>query len=143
MTDRQRMLAVLSGEESDRIPFCPRMDLWHIGNQAGGTLPDRFQGLNMVDIAKELEVGCHAIDADYTLPRPDESHAIRVFGFENHPDCPYRVELQDLAVEFHMEGDKYFTKIITPAGELTTRMSYTAEISFCCCRPDLQPSKKR
>ena len=49
MTDRQRMLAVLKGEESDRIPFCPRMDLWYIGNQAGETLPDRFRGLNTVE----------------------------------------------------------------------------------------------
>jgi hypothetical protein len=45
MTYRQRMLAVLKGEESDRISFCPRMDLWYIANQARGTLPDRFEGM--------------------------------------------------------------------------------------------------
>jgi hypothetical protein len=45
MTYRQRMLAVLKGEESDRIPFCPRMDLWYIANQARGALPDRFGGM--------------------------------------------------------------------------------------------------
>jgi len=26
------MLAVLKGEKTDQIPFCPRMDLWYIAN---------------------------------------------------------------------------------------------------------------
>ncbi len=32
MTYKQRMLAVLKGEKTDQIPFCPRMDLWYIAN---------------------------------------------------------------------------------------------------------------
>jgi hypothetical protein len=134
MTYRQRMLAVLKGEESDRIPFCPRMDLWYIANQARGTLPDRFEGMNTVDIARELEVGCHAIDADFTMPRSPESHKISVFGFDNHPDYTYRVELTDLPVEFHADGENFVTRIGTAAGELTTRMRYTAESALYAFR---------
>jgi hypothetical protein len=129
MTYRQRMLAVLKGEESDRIPFCPRMDLWYIANQARGTLPDRFEGMNTVEIARELEVGCHAIDADFTTPRPPESHMIRVFGCDNHTDYTYRVELKDLPLECHTEGENFITRITKAAGELTTRMRYTAEMA--------------
>jgi uroporphyrinogen-III decarboxylase len=129
MTNRQRILAVLKGQETDRIPFCPRMDLWHIANQARGTLPDHFEGMNTVDMAREIDVGCHAIDADYTLPRPQESHKIRVFGFENHPDYPYRVEIEDLPVEFDTKEESSVTRITTKAGQLTTRMRYTDEMA--------------
>jgi hypothetical protein len=128
MTDRQRMLAVIKGEESDLIPFCPRMDLWYIANQARGTLPVRFQGMNTVDIAAELDVGCHAIDQDYTFPRPPESYLLKVFGFDNHPDYTYRVELKDLPVEFHADEENFTIRISTAAGELTTHMRYTAEM---------------
>lgn len=129
MTNKQRMLAVLKGEQTDQIPFCPRMDLWYIANQARGTLPDRIAGMNTVGIARELDVGCHAIDADYTMPRPSESHKIRVFGFENHPDYPYRVELEDLPVEFDTQGERFVTRITTKAGVLSTHMRYTAEMA--------------
>jgi hypothetical protein len=129
MTNKQRMLAVLKGGESDQIPFCPRMDLWYIANKSRGTLPKGIEGKNTVEIAGELAVGCHAIDADFSVPQPPESHQIRVFGFENHPDFPYRVELEDLPVEFDKKGDRYVTRITTNAGVLTTHMRYSEEMA--------------
>jgi len=75
-----------------------------------------------VEIARELDVGCHAIDADYTLPRPQESHKIRVFGFENHPDYPYRVELEGLPVEFDPKGESFDTRIQSASNPTTTAL---------------------
>jgi hypothetical protein len=30
---------------------------------------------------------------------------LKVFGFDNHPECTYRVELKDLPVEFQTDGE--------------------------------------
>jgi hypothetical protein len=129
MTDHQRILAILNGEASDQIPLCPRMDLWYIANKTRGTLPEHFIGKNTVEIARELDVGCHAVQADYTLPRPPDSLMMRAFGFDTHPDYAYRVEVQDLPVQFEVEGDTLFTRITTDAGEVTTKMRQTAEMA--------------
>ncbi len=128
MTHRQRMLAVLRGEGVDRIPWCPRMDLWYISNKSRGSLPDRFAGMNTVEIARELDMGCHAVRADFTLSRAPESLIFRGLGFENHQDYPYRVELEDLPVEFRTDGQNWITRITTPAGEVRTHIRLTAQM---------------
>jgi len=123
------MLAALRGESADRIPWCPRMDLWCIANRSRGTLPERFAGMNTVQIAEELNVGCHAVRADYTLPRPPESQMLRGLGFDNHPDYPYRVEVDGLPVGFRTDGENWATRITTPAGEISTHIRQTDEMT--------------
>ena len=36
MTHKQRMFAVLQGRAVERIPWVPRLDLWHRANQRRG-----------------------------------------------------------------------------------------------------------
>ncbi len=128
MNDRERMLAALRGEPTDYLPWAPRMDLWAIGQKARGTLPERFRDMNTAEMADELGVGCHAVRADWTIvpwdDRPPEDFIFRAFGFENHPDFPYRIELNSLPVEFTYEHGKYRTVIRTPAGVVETYMEY-------------------
>jgi hypothetical protein len=50
MNHRERMLATIRGEPTDQIPWAPRMDLWYIAQRARGTLPEKFAGLNTVEI---------------------------------------------------------------------------------------------
>jgi len=128
MTYRQRMLAVLKGKESDRIPWCPRMDLWQIANNARGTLPDRFAGMNTVQLAGALGIGCHAVQADYTTPDAAENLALRGFGFHNRPEFPYRVELEGLPLEFQATANGYVTRIRTRSGTVTVRQRETPEM---------------
>jgi hypothetical protein len=128
MNERDRMLAAVRGEPTDVLPWAPRMDLWAIGQKARGTLPARFEGMNTAQIADELGVGCHAVRADWTVrpwdERPPEDFIFRAFGFENHPDFPYRLELNSLPVEFSYADGKYRTLIHTSAGDLETLMEY-------------------
>jgi len=136
MNERERMLAAIRGEPTDVLPWAPRMDLWAIAQKARGTLPERFRGMNAVEIADELGVGCHAVRADWTITpwddRAPEDSIFRPFGFENHPDFPYRIELHDFPVEFTYEGrgergevsGSYRTVIHTPAGDVETYMEY-------------------
>ena len=41
MTDKERMLRAARGQWADRLPWVPRIDLWHNSNAQRGTLPDR------------------------------------------------------------------------------------------------------
>jgi hypothetical protein len=117
MTHRQRMLATIRGEQTDQIPWAPRMDLWYIAQRARGTLPPQFVGLNMVEVAEVLDVACHSIGGDLTLPGGRDNR-LRGLGIDNHPDYPYRVELRGLPVESTDDGENLRTRICALAGEL-------------------------
>jgi hypothetical protein len=128
MNERDRMLAAVRGEPSDALPWVPRMDLWAIGQETRGTMPERFRRMNIVQIADELGIGCHAVRADFTaIPwdqRDPRDFIFRPFGIENHPDFPFRVEINDLPVDFAYEYGKYRTVIHAPAGDVATFMEY-------------------
>jgi hypothetical protein len=132
MNERERMLACLRGEPTDQLPWAPRMDLWSIAQQARGTMPERFRGMNTAQIADELGVGCHAVRADWTiipqLDRDPRDFMWRAFGFETCWDFPFKLEINSLKVDFKYEAGegsgKYWTTIHTPAGPLETYMEY-------------------
>ncbi|RIK29220.1 MAG: hypothetical protein DCC55_38205, partial [Chloroflexi bacterium] len=117
MTHRERMLATIRGESTDQIPWAPRMDLWYIAQRARGALPPEFVGLNMVEVAELLDVACHSIGGDMTLPGGRDNR-LRGLGIDNHPDYPYRVELGGLPIESTDDGEHLRTRIRAPAGEL-------------------------
>ena len=128
MTQKERMLAAIQHKQLDQIPFAPRMDLWYIANRANGLLPHRFEGKNTVEIAKELDVACHAVRADYTLPRSNEDLMFRAFGVDNHPDYPYRVELKGVPIKFEADNENFKTWIDTPSGELFVHIKNSREM---------------
>ena len=119
----------MRGEPADRIPWAPRMDLWCIALRAQDALPARFAGLNTAEIADELDAACHAVRADYTLPRDPGELALRGLGFDNHPDYPCRIELCGLPMTFRHEEGHYHASIQAPAGEVTTRLRMTREMA--------------
>ena len=129
MTRRERMLAAIRGEGSDQIPWAPRMDLWCIARRSRQTLPEQFVGLDTAQIADVLGVGCHTTRADFTRPRERSDLALRGLGIDNHPDFPYRVELRDLPVDFRHDAENLWTAIQTPAGQITTHLQQTAEMT--------------
>ncbi|MDP6776476.1 MAG: hypothetical protein QGI83_06910, partial [Candidatus Latescibacteria bacterium] len=128
MTNRERMLATIQGEPTDRIPWAPRMDLWYIALRARGDVPDRFEGLATAQMADELGVACHAVGADFTLAGGRDV-SLRGFGIDNHQDYPYRVELRDLPVDFHQEDGELKTGIEAPAGPIFTHLKLTREMA--------------
>ena len=129
MTHHQRMLAAMRGQPTDQLPWAPRMDLWCIALRARNMLPPQFTNMNTADIARTLNVGCHTVRADYTLPRNPEGLFLRGLGIDNHPDYPYRVELRDLPFEFHYDKENWWTAIHAPAGTIHTHLQQTAEMT--------------
>jgi len=93
------------------------MDLWYIAQRARGTVPARFANMNMVEVAAQLDVACHAIGADFTLPG-GRDNSLRALGIDNHQDYPYRVELQGLPLESSDDGENLRTHVRTSAGDV-------------------------
>lgn len=124
MTDRERMLATIRGEPTDRIPWAPRMDLWYIALRARNAVPEPFAGRNTAQMADALGAACHAVGADFTL-RGGRDVSLRGLGIDNHPDYPYRVELRDLPVDFEQAEGHLKARIETSSGEVTTHLRLT------------------
>ncbi len=125
LSHRDRLLATMRGEAVDVLPWAPRMDLWQIALKARGSLPERFAGMNMAQVADELNVACHAVRADYTLPRDPADLTLRGLGLDNHPDYPFRVELRGLDVDLDVGPEHVRSVIHTPDGDVETHLELT------------------
>ena len=126
MTHRDRLLAAIDGHPTDQLPWAPRMDLWSISLAARGDLPTEFTGLDTAGISDVLGVACHAVRGDFTIPRDPGDLILRGLGFDNHPDYPFRVELDGLEADFHSDGENLRTTFRTPAGDIHTHLQMTA-----------------
>lgn len=62
MTNRERALAILDGTPPDRVPWIPRLLLWHTAHRLAGTLPERYRGWTLRDIERDLDMGTPARD---------------------------------------------------------------------------------
>ena len=68
MTHRQRILKDASGEAVDKIPWVPRIDLWHNANELAGTLPKKYRGLTVEEIHRKQGWPLHKMIPEYRLP---------------------------------------------------------------------------
>jgi hypothetical protein len=91
------MIAVLERRPPDRIPFAPRLELWHAGRRATGTLPPRYRGLSLREIERDLRV--------VTPARQGRVFSIAYDGVQVHE---------------RTEGDRLITEHRTPVGTLRT-----------------------
>lgn len=103
MTNRERLLAILEGRSPDRVPWIPRLDIWHRAQVHRGTLPDRLQGLTLREVERVLGVGTPA-----------------------RAGCVFRVEYQNMDVLTHDEGFNSITEYVTPRGTVRTVLSRSA-----------------
>ncbi len=62
MTDRERVLAILEGDSPDRIPWIPRLLIWHRARNLAGTLPPRLKGKDLRQAEQALGMGNPARD---------------------------------------------------------------------------------
>jgi hypothetical protein len=56
MTERERIIAALTGGRPDRLPWCTRLDLWYAAQTYAGTLPPHLAELDLAAIHRELGV---------------------------------------------------------------------------------------
>jgi len=60
MTHRDRIIATLEHKPLDQIAWIPRLELWYNGHNRKGTIPEKYRGLSLREIEKELELGTPA-----------------------------------------------------------------------------------
>ena len=99
MTDRERVLAILDGHTPDRIPWIPRLQVWHQAHTNMGSLPEQFEGMDLRRVERELGMGTPARSGG-------------VAAREQHGD---------VEVSAQEEGDSTLTTYRTPAGSVSTR----------------------
>lgn len=99
MTNRERILKILDGELPDRIPWIPRLSIWHEANRAAGTLPERYRGVSLREVERRVFGGTAARDG-----------------------VVFRQVVEQVEVCTHQVGDgETVTEYITPVGRVTTR----------------------
>ena len=106
MTDRDRILAILDGKSPDRIPWIPRLLIWHRAHENRGSLPERFRGLTLQQVEKSLKMGTPARDG-------------HVFA---------AAQEGDVEVSSRQEGASTITTYKTPVGSVNTRFQSSDDL---------------
>ena len=57
ITQKQRILAAAYKQPVDKLPFGARIDVWYNYHYGHGTLPEKYQGRNMVEILRDQGAG--------------------------------------------------------------------------------------
>ncbi len=133
MTHRQRILKVARGEMVDKIPFVPRIDLWHNAHELAGTLPEIHKGRTVEEIHRAEGWPLHKMIPEYLKPEKPEDIIHRAIGLYRLKEFPYDFEFSsdvEIDVEYEEEGDEYMTHVEyhTPLGTVSVRHGYTAEM---------------
>jgi methanogenic corrinoid protein MtbC1 len=129
MTHRERILKAIRGEMADRIPYVPRLDLWHNANALARTLPERHRGKGPDAICRDEGWALHKAVPDFAnQPEPDAMlhRALGIFSlreqvvrvvFSPRVEISVRREEGRTTVEYH-----------TPKGVVRTVTVYSEEM---------------
>jgi Uroporphyrinogen decarboxylase (URO-D) len=129
MTDKERMLMAARGQWADRLPFAPRLDLWHNANVRRGTLPKPYGPDTRVStIADNLGVAHHRIIPEFLKIRTPDDTIDRGLGIFRLPGFAYRAELHDVERIVRAEDDATVVEYRTPVGSVSCKMSFTQEM---------------
>ncbi len=133
LSHRERILRVARGEMVDKIPWVPRIDLWHNANELAGTLPEKYSGLTVEEIHRIEGWPLHKIIPEYLKPEKPEDIIHRAIGLYRLKEFPYDFEFSsdvDIEVAYEDDGDESITHIQyhTPVGMVSVRHGTTAEM---------------
>lgn len=106
MTNRERLLAILEKRSPDRVPWVPRLLIWHRAQVRRGTLPERFCGMSLREVEQALGMGTPAREG-------------RVFS---------STQSGDVEIRSQREGASVITTYRTPAGTVWTRHQHSEEL---------------
>jgi len=129
MTYKERMLKAARGEWADRLPWIPRIDLWHNSNSMRGTLPSKFhRSVTLDEIADDIGGGYHKIVPEFLNVRSPEDNIDRGIGVYRLWGMAYRPELVGVNREAKKEGDATLVTYHTPIGSVSCKYIYTEEM---------------
>ena len=101
MTNRERVLKILSGEPPDRVPWFADLDYWYSAHKRAGTLPDEYQG-----------------DGYFSMNRENGA------GFYLQGYFPFKEIPEGVTYETQTQGHRILRAMKTPEGDLTEITQY-------------------
>jgi hypothetical protein len=129
MTHKERMLRAARGQWADRLPFAPRLDLWHNANVRRGTLPVPYgPGTTTARIADDLGVAHHRIVPEFLKIRTADDSIDRGLGIFRLPGFAYRAELTNVERVVREEDGATVVEYHTAAGSVSCKMTLTEEM---------------
>ena len=129
MTHKDRMLRAARGEWADRLPFAPRLDLWHNANIRRRTLPATYgTKATTAEIADDLGVAHHRIIPEFLKARTPDDTIDRGLGIFRLRGFAYRAELTGVDRVVHEEDGVTVVEYHTPVGSVSCKMTLTDEM---------------
>jgi corrinoid protein of di/trimethylamine methyltransferase len=130
ITNKQRMLMAMRGENPDVIPFAPRLDLWFNTNKAGGTLPGRYRNAqHHFDIARSEGWALHQINPAYQEIRKLEDNLHWALGLLTYKETVYGFRFKgDIEIKIDRHHGRTRIYYETPVGIVSTTVAYTDEM---------------
>ncbi|MBI2216348.1 MAG: hypothetical protein HYU51_03530 [Candidatus Rokubacteria bacterium] len=130
MTHKERMLRAARGDWADRLPFVPRLDLWHNANRRRGTFPPGYgPETTTAEIADGLGVGHHRIIPEFLNVRTPDDSIDRGLGIFRLRGYAYRAELQHVDRVVRTEPDgATIVEYHTPVGSVSCKITFTEEM---------------
>jgi len=133
MTHKERILKAVRGEVVDKIPYAPRLDLWHNANARAGTLPDRHHGRSADEVSRAEGWTLHKIVPEFDKPaRPEDVlhrgiglFRLKEFLFDFEFSSDVSIEVKD---ESNEEEDMTRVRYHTPVGQVEVVHGYTREM---------------
>jgi len=125
-THKSRMLAAFRGEEVDRLPYVPRLDLWYLANSVSGTLPKQHVGRAQNDIARAEGWTVYFRFADNILdPQVQKMYLHRGIGLFSTRDTLYDFVMpRDVEIKVNRADGKIRVEYHTPIGMVSSTMHY-------------------
>ncbi|MBI3371287.1 MAG: cobalamin B12-binding domain-containing protein [Betaproteobacteria bacterium] len=125
-THKSRMLAAFRGEEVDRLPYVPRLDLWYLANSVSGTLPEQHAGRTQNEIARAEGWSVYFRFADDMLDLEQQKDYLhRGIGVFSTRDTLYDFVLpRDVEVKVQREHGRIRVEYHTPVGMVSSTMFY-------------------
>ncbi len=130
LTHKERILKTMRGEMVDQIPFVPRLDLWWIANNLGGTLPEKHKGRKPDDIARAEGWACYHMVPDFTnMIKSADDILHRSIGLFNFIQSVYGWRFgKDIEIEVKSEHGQQIVTYHTPKGTVRTVGGLTEEM---------------
>jgi len=125
-THKSRMLAAFRGEDVDRLPYVPRLDLWYLANSVSGSLPKQHAGRAQNDIARAEGWTVYFRFADNILdPDVQKMYLHRGIGLFSTRDTLYDFVLpRDVEVKLKRTDGNIRVEYHTPVGVVNSTMYY-------------------
>lgn len=130
---RENLLSVIRGETVERIPWVPRIDLWHNAQEIRGTLPTQFDGMSVEEIHRSLGWPLHKFVPEYSRPDTPEDTIHRGIGLYDLKEYPCTFEFSsDVDIQVTPDtregGEMMHVEYRTPVGSVRVVHGFTAEM---------------